>query len=98
MKAISPSARGCTAVRAQADVAGVGNLHAIGQEAEVGLMHVQHLLHGLAGDADLLANYALTELLAALQKAQGDAIGIPRAGCPGGDGSGVAGCAVLAGR
>ncbi|MNY37548.1 hypothetical protein D3C86_1721180 [compost metagenome] len=60
----------------EADIAAVGHLHAVGEEAEVRLVDVEHVLHGLAGDADLLADHPLALPLALLQEAQGDAVGV----------------------
>ncbi|MNN35723.1 hypothetical protein D3C81_1495820 [compost metagenome] len=64
------------AVHGEADVGAVGDLHAVGEEAEVRLVDVEHVLHGLAGDADLLADHPLALLLALLEEAQGDAVGV----------------------
>jgi hypothetical protein len=52
---------------ADAHGAPVRDLHAIGEEAEVRLMHAEHVLHGAAGDADLLTDHALTGALAPCQ-------------------------------
>ncbi|MCY1184578.1 hypothetical protein D9M73_252850 [compost metagenome] len=60
----------------KADVAAVGDLHAFGEETEVRLVHVEHLLHGAAGNADLLADHALARGFAAGQKTQGNAISV----------------------
>jgi hypothetical protein len=58
MKAISASARGAiSAFGVDIDIA--FDKHPVGQEAEIGLVHAQHVLHRLAGDADLLADHLL---------------------------------------
>src|SRR3990167_7099937 len=50
--------------------------HGIGQEAEVRLIHAQHVLHRLAGDADLLADDLLAGGQPAFEHAQGDVVGV----------------------
>ncbi|MNH33354.1 hypothetical protein D3C79_938600 [compost metagenome] len=63
----------------EADCAAIRHLHCIGEKTEVGLVHVEHLLHGAAGDADLLADDALTKGFAALQETQGNSVGLIQA-------------------
>src|SRR5208282_4348671 len=54
----------------------VGIRHLVRQEAEVRLMHTEHFLHGAAGQADLLADYALAADGAPLQKLGRNAISV----------------------
>ena len=53
-------------VGGKADVAVVGDLHAVSQETEIGLVHIEHFLHGTAGNADFFADHLLAQRLAAL--------------------------------
>ena len=73
---IALGARLDQAVLDEADIAAVVHLHAVGEEAEVRLVDVEHVLHGLAGDADLLADHLLALPLAPGEEAQGDAVGV----------------------
>ena len=75
-KAISASARGAIRLPATGIAAPFGEVHAIGQEAEVRLAHVQHVLHRLGGHADLLADHLLAVGEAALEEAQRDVVRI----------------------
>ncbi|MNO46689.1 hypothetical protein D3C76_369790 [compost metagenome] len=60
----------------QADIAGVFDVHGVGQKTEVRLMHIEHFLHRPAGNADLLAHHPLAQRFAAPQEGQGDAVGV----------------------
>jgi hypothetical protein len=57
------------------------HVHAIRQKAEIRLMHVQHVLHRLAGHADFLANHAFTLCPASRQKVEAYGIGIVNREC-----------------
>ncbi|MCY1298863.1 hypothetical protein D9M70_483670 [compost metagenome] len=61
---------------AEADTGVVVELHAVREEAEVRLVDAEHFLHGLAGDADLLADNLFTVSLAPLQHGEGDVISV----------------------
>ena len=51
-------------------------MHPVGQEAEIGLMHAQHILHRLGGDADFLADDTFAILAAQRKEFEADRIGI----------------------
>ncbi|MPN39616.1 hypothetical protein SDC9_187144 [bioreactor metagenome] len=51
-------------------------LHRVGEEAEVGLVDIQHVLNRFAGHTDLLADDPLSIALASGQHVQGDVVGI----------------------
>jgi hypothetical protein len=57
-KAISPSARGWI-IACDGETQTRRVFHRVGQEAKVRLEHAEHVLHRLAGDADLLADHPL---------------------------------------
>ncbi len=76
MSAISASARGWIIVSLIATVPAIGHVHAVGEEAEVRLVHAQHVLHRSAGDADLLADHPLARALAPREDAERDGVGI----------------------
>ncbi|MNH25741.1 hypothetical protein D3C79_857580 [compost metagenome] len=63
-------------VLGKADIAAIRHLHGVGQKTEIRLVHVEHFLHGAAGHADFLANHALAQGFAALQKSQRNAVGL----------------------
>ena len=50
--------------------------HFVGEVAEVGLVHTQHVLHGMRGEADFFADDALARIEAVLQKLQRNLISI----------------------
>ena len=52
------------------------DMHPVGQEAEVGLVHAQHVLNRLAGDADFLADHPLAVLAATGEKIEADRISV----------------------
>ena len=54
----------------------VRDQHAVGQEAEVRLMHAEHVLHGAAGDPDFLADDAFAGALTAREDAERDGVGV----------------------